>query len=125
MSPAVLFYNENTKVPGLFTQFDIVVFDEAQTLSFSSPDETVAKLKGYLEQGKYSKGKFTVSADAGAVFIANVQLPRRAYQFTPITSSANYPRFYRNRPCSTGFTASYQAGTCPGSAPTPYRKALD
>jgi ATP-dependent Lon protease len=77
VSPAVLFYNENTKVPGLFTQFDIVVFDEAQTLSFSSPDETVAKLKGYLEQGKYSKGKFTVSADAGAVFIANVQIDNR------------------------------------------------
>lgn len=76
VSPAVLFYNENTKVPGLFTQFDIVVFDEAQSLSFSSPDETVAKLKGYLEQGKYSKGKFTVSADAGAVFIANVQIDR-------------------------------------------------
>ena len=74
VSPAVLFYNENTKVPGLFTQFDIVVFDEAQTLSFSSPDETVAKLKGYLEQGKYSKGKFTVSADSGAVFIANVSV---------------------------------------------------
>ena len=74
VSPAVLFYNENTKVPGLFTQFDIVVFDEAQTLSFSSPDETVAKLKGYLEQGKYSKGKFTVSADAGAVFITNIQI---------------------------------------------------
>ncbi|MCF2503768.1 BREX system Lon protease-like protein BrxL [Dyadobacter sp. CY107] len=74
VSPAVLFYNENTKVPGLFTQFDVVVFDEAQTLSFSSPDETVAKLKGYLEQGKYSKGKYTVSADAGAVFIANVQI---------------------------------------------------
>ena len=76
VSPAVLFYNENTKVPGLFTQFDVVVFDEAQTLSFSSPDETVAKLKGYLEQGKYSKGRYTVSADAGAVFIANVQIDK-------------------------------------------------
>ena len=74
VSPAVLFYNENTKTPGLFTQFDVVVFDEAQSLSFASPDETVAKLKGYLEQGKYSKGKFTVSADSGAVFIANVQI---------------------------------------------------
>ncbi|GAB3921528.1 BREX system Lon protease-like protein BrxL [Mucilaginibacter myungsuensis] len=74
VTPAVLFYNENTKVPGLFTQFDVVVFDEAQTLSFSNPGETVAKLKGYLEQGKYSKGKYTVAADAGAVFIANVQI---------------------------------------------------
>lgn len=76
VSPAVLFYNENTKAPGLFTQFDIVVFDEAQSLSFTNPDETIAKLKGYLEQGKYSKGKFTVSADAGAVFIANVSIDR-------------------------------------------------
>lgn len=74
ISPAVLFYNENTKVPGLFTQFDVVVFDEAQSLSFTSPSETVAKLKGYLEAGKYSKGKFTASADSGAVFIANVQI---------------------------------------------------
>jgi ATP-dependent Lon protease len=83
VSPAVLFYNENTKVPGLFTQFDIVVFDEAQSLSFSSPDETVAKLKGYLEQGKFSKGKFTVSADAGAVFIANVQIDGNGQPINP------------------------------------------
>jgi len=74
ISPAVLFYNENSKVPGLFTQFDAVVFDEAQSLSFINPAETVAKLKGYLEAGKYSKGKFSASADAGAVFIANVQI---------------------------------------------------
>jgi ATP-dependent Lon protease len=74
ISPAVLFYNENAKVPGLFTQFDAVVFDEAQSLSFISPAETVAKLKGYLEAGKYSKGKFTATADAGAIFIANVQI---------------------------------------------------
>jgi ATP-dependent Lon protease len=74
ISPAVLFYNENAKAPGLFTQFDVVVFDEAQSLSFSSPAETVAKLKGYLEAGKYSKGKFSATADAGAVFIANVQI---------------------------------------------------
>lgn len=74
VSPAVLFYHETSGIPGLFTQFDLVVFDEAQTLSFSNPDVTVAKLKGYLEQGKYSKGKFTVAADAGAVFLANVQI---------------------------------------------------
>ena len=74
ISPAVLFYNENTKVPGLFTQFDAVVFDEAQSLSFTNPSETVAKLKGYLEAGKYSKGKFMATADSGAVFIANVQI---------------------------------------------------
>ena len=74
ISPAVLFYNENTGVPGLFTQFDAVVFDEAQSLSFTNPAETVAKLKGYLESGKYSKGKFTATADSGAVFIANVQI---------------------------------------------------
>lgn len=74
VSPAVLFYNETSGIPGLFTQFDLVVFDEAQTLSFTNPDMTVAKLKGYLEQGKYSKGKFTVAADAGAVFLANVQI---------------------------------------------------
>ena len=74
ISPAVLFYNENTKVPGLLTQFDAVVFDEAQSLSFSDPAVTVSNLKTYLESGKYAKGKFESTADSGAVFIANVQI---------------------------------------------------
>lgn len=83
ISPAVLFYNENTRVPGLFTQFDAVVFDEAQSLSFTSPAETVAKLKGYLEAGKYSKGKFTATADAGAIFIANIQIDSNGKPINP------------------------------------------
>lgn len=74
ISPAVLFYNENTKIPGLLTQFDAVVFDEAQSLSFSDPAVTVSNLKTYLESGKYTKGKFESTADSGAVFIANVQI---------------------------------------------------
>jgi ATP-dependent Lon protease len=74
ISPAVLFYNENSKAPGLLTQFDAVVFDEAQSLSFSDPAVTVSNLKTYLESGKYAKGKFESTADSGAVFIANVQI---------------------------------------------------
>lgn len=74
ISPAVLFYNENSKAPGLLTQFDAVVFDEAQSLSFSNPAVTVSNLKTYLESGKYAKGKFESTADSGAVFIANVQM---------------------------------------------------
>jgi ATP-dependent Lon protease len=74
ISPAVLFYNENSKAPGLLTQFDAVVFDEAQSLSFSNPAVTVSNLKTYLESGKYAKGKFESTADSGAVFIANVQI---------------------------------------------------
>jgi ATP-dependent Lon protease len=74
ISPAVLFYNENTKAPGLLTQFDAVVFDEAQSLSFTNPAVTVSNLKTYLESGKYAKGKFESTADSGAVFIANVQM---------------------------------------------------
>jgi ATP-dependent Lon protease len=74
ISPAVLFYNENSKAPGLLTQFDAVVFDEAQSLSFANPAVTVSNLKTYLESGKYTKGKFESTADSGAVFIANVQM---------------------------------------------------
>lgn len=74
ISPAVLFYNENTKVPGVLTQFDAVVFDEAQSLSFTNPEVTVSNLKTYLESGKYTKGKFESTADSGAVFIANVHI---------------------------------------------------
>lgn len=74
ISPAVLFYNEAIKQPGLFTQFDTIIFDECQSLSFSNPSQTVGMLKNYLEAGKYTKGKYETRADSGAVFLANVPI---------------------------------------------------
>lgn len=71
----VLFYNNATNQPGLLSHFDVVVFDEAQTLSFDNPGEVVGVLKDYLESGRFSRGgKQQTAATAGIVILANIPL---------------------------------------------------
>jgi len=71
----VLFYNNATNRAGLLTHFDVVVFDEAQTLSFDNPGEVVGVLKDYLESGRFSRGgKQQTAATAGIVILANIPL---------------------------------------------------
>ena len=53
VTAAVLFHNNATNQTGLLTRFDVVVFDEAQTLSFDNPGEVVGVLKDYLESGRF------------------------------------------------------------------------
>lgn len=73
-SPAVLFYNKNTNRPGLLTQYDALVFDEAQTISFTNPDEVVGILKDYMESGKFTRGNKRASSDCGIVFLGNIEI---------------------------------------------------
>lgn len=75
VTPAVLFYNNATRQPGLLSHFDVVVFDEAQSMSFDNPGEVVGVLKDYLESGQFSRGgKAKLSATAGLVILANIPL---------------------------------------------------
>src|SRR5437667_1063818 len=75
VTAAVLFYNNATNQPGLLTQFDVVVFDEGQTLSFDNPGEIVGVLKDYLESGRFSRGgKHQIAATASTVILANIPL---------------------------------------------------
>ena len=75
VTAAVLFHNNATNQAGLLTRFDVVVFDEAQTLSFDNPGEVIGVLKDYLESGRFSRGgKQQTSATAGIVILANIPL---------------------------------------------------
>jgi len=75
VTAAVLFHNNATNQTGLLTRFDVVVFDEAQTLSFDNPGEVIGVLKDYLESGRFSRGgKQQTSATAGIVMLANIPL---------------------------------------------------
>ena len=65
ISPAVLFYNRARRVPGLLTHYDLLVLDEAQSIRFTNAPEIEAQLKGYLEQGVYSRGDVTATAECG------------------------------------------------------------
>lgn len=91
----VLFYNNATNRAGLLTHFDVVVFDEAQTLSFDNPGEVVGVLKDYLESGRFSRGgKQQTAATAGIVILANIPLDVDGYpRFSNLF--LNLPEFLR------------------------------
>ncbi|MEZ0483184.1 BREX system Lon protease-like protein BrxL [Fibrella aquatica] len=75
VSPAVLFVNNQTSQPGLLARYAVVVLDEVQTLKFENPAEIVGGLKGYLANGKISRGgKHEMVSDCGFVLLANISL---------------------------------------------------
>ncbi|MBC8550994.1 MAG: BREX system Lon protease-like protein BrxL [Candidatus Brocadiales bacterium] len=74
ITAAALFYNLANNTPGLLTQYDVVVFDEAQSISFNNPGEVIGVLKDYLESGRYTRGRQAATADAGLVMLANIPM---------------------------------------------------
>jgi ATP-dependent Lon protease len=74
VSPAVLFHNLVTNTPGLVTRYDVIVFDEVQSIAGDSAGELIAGLKVYLESGRFSRGKTEATAEAGFVMLGNITL---------------------------------------------------
>ena len=56
VSPAVLFVNNQSGQWGLLARFSVVVLDEVQTLKFEKPEEIIGGLKGYLANGRITRG---------------------------------------------------------------------
>jgi len=84
ISAPVLFYNLASQTPGLLTQNDVVVFDEAQTISFDNPGEVIGILKDYLESGRYTRGNKLASADAGLVLLGNIPMNSQGKPSEPV-----------------------------------------
>lgn len=74
VTPAVLFYNNANNIPGLLVRYDVVVLDEAQSISFEHPGEVVGIFKGFLEAGYFTRGKQRVTSEAGVVLLANIPI---------------------------------------------------
>lgn len=75
ISPAVLFVNNASGQWGLLARFSVVVLDEVQTLKFEKPQEIVGGLKGFLANGKLTRGGLHEAAsDCGLVLLANIAL---------------------------------------------------
>ena len=75
VTPAVLFVNNSTAQEGLLARFDVVVLDEVQKLKFSYPEEIIGVLKGYMANGKITRGgKVEIASDCGLVLLANILL---------------------------------------------------
>jgi ATP-dependent Lon protease len=74
ITPAVLFHNLASHEPGLLTRYDVIVFDEVQSIRGDSAGELVAGLKVYLESGRFSRGSTMGTAEASFVMLGNIML---------------------------------------------------
>lgn len=95
VSPAVLFVNNASGTWGILARFKVVVLDEVQTAKFEQPEEIVGGLKGYLANGKLTRGGLHETAsDCGFVMLANITLDD---QQNPVKASLveELPKFMR------------------------------
>jgi ATP-dependent Lon protease len=75
ISPAVMFVNNLSGQWGMLARYSVVVLDEIQTLKFEKPEEIVGGLKGFLANGKLTRGGLHETAsDCGLVLLANIAL---------------------------------------------------
>jgi ATP-dependent Lon protease len=75
VTAAALFYNNASRQAGLLSHYDLVIFDEAQSLSFDNPSEVIGVLKDYLESGSFARGGTQkVESSAGLMLLANIPL---------------------------------------------------
>jgi ATP-dependent Lon protease len=75
ISPAVLFVNNRSGQWGLLARYAVVVLDEVQTLKFEKPEEIIGGLKGFLANGRLTRGGLHETAsDCGLILLANITL---------------------------------------------------
>lgn len=75
VSPAVLFVNNASGQWGLLARFAVVVLDEVQTLKFEKPQEIVGGLKGFLANGRLTRGGlYETASPCSLVMLANIVL---------------------------------------------------
>ena len=111
ISPAVLFFNDARKTPGLITRYDCVVIDEAQKVKTDSSGELTALLKSYLESGKFGRGTASsVSAESGIVLLANIDINENR---KPINEEIGIFRVFPNFLRETAFIDRF-SGLLPG-----------
>ncbi len=111
VSPAVLFFNDSRKTPGLITRYDSVVIDEAQKVKADSSGELTALLKSYLEAGRFARGSASsIQAEAGLVILANIELDHNR---RPIHDQIGLFRIFPNFLRETAFIDRF-SGLLPG-----------
>lgn len=111
ITPAVLFFNDSRKTPGLITRYDCVVIDEAQKVKGDSSGELTALLKSYLEAGRFGRGSASsIAAEAGIVILANIELD---YNKRPLHEDIGLFKIFPNFLRETAFIDRF-SGLLPG-----------
>jgi len=74
ISRAKLFYDKTRKIPGLFSNYDFLAFDEIQTISMTDEDELLGIFKNYLMDGKAHVDNYEFMASSGLMLMGNIRL---------------------------------------------------
>jgi ATP-dependent Lon protease len=91
-TPAGLFINLNTGNVGLVGTREAVVFDEIANTDFTDPKAMVSIMQGFMQDGKFSRGKKEILAFGSIVLVGNLdvqgRLPHEKYYtlFDPLPS---------------------------------------
>lgn len=91
-TPAGLFINLNTGNVGLVGTREAIVFDEIANTDFTDPKAMVSIMQGYMQDGKFSRGKKEILAFGSIVLVGNLdiqgKLPHEKYYhlFEPLPS---------------------------------------
>lgn len=76
-SPAGLFINNATGKVGVVGSRDAVIFDEIANTDFTDPKALVSIMQGYMQDGKFSRGKKEILAFASIVLVGNIDIQAR------------------------------------------------
>ena len=91
-TPAGLFINLNSGNVGLVGTREAVVFDEIANTDFTDPKAMVSIMQGFMQDGKFSRGKKEILAFGSIVLVGNLdvqgRLPHEKYYhlFEPLPS---------------------------------------
>lgn len=76
VSRAKLVYDKSKQAPGIMRFYDLVGFDEIQSISFTDAPEMQSFLKGYLEYGKATVDNYEFMSECGLILLGNIDLNR-------------------------------------------------
>lgn len=77
VSRAKLVYDKSTKAPGIMRFYDMVAFDEIQTITFSDNSEMQSFLKNYLEYGRATIDNYEFMSECGLMLLGNINLSEK------------------------------------------------
>ena len=74
VSRAKLVYDKSTKMPGIMRFYDMVAFDEIQSITFTDNSEMQSFLKNYLEYGRATIDNYEFMSECGLMLLGNINL---------------------------------------------------
>ena len=68
-----MFYDKARRTTGFIVGHDYVAIDEVKKVHFTDTSQMQSIFQGYMESGKCNVDGFTVTSDAGVVFLGNIE----------------------------------------------------